>query len=133
MPETSDQYRPTVDSEDAYSLAPRSAKRVRRLRELQVQSSFYSDRERYQFMKEMLWDDRYEEEEIETDDGETAMRFEIPDPEINSLAFLDRVAELLFPRADFDEEMGNVDYEVVQEALADFTRRIGRKRSGLDV
>lgn len=133
MPETAQQYSPTVDSEERYSLAPRSAKRVRQLRELQVQSSFYSDRERYEFMKEMLWNDRYEEEEIEGEDGETMMRFEIPDPEINSLTFLDRVAELLFPRAEFDDEMGNVDYETVQEALADFTRRIGRKRSGLDV
>ena len=127
------QYSPCVDSEKEYSLAPRSAKNVRALRELQVDTTFYSDRERYEYMKEMLWLDDVEETKREREDGEEVMEFEIPDPEMNSLDFLDEVAQLLFPRAGFDDDMGNADYEVVQEALADFLSRTGRKHSGLDL
>jgi hypothetical protein len=131
MPETPPQYSPVVGSEQQYSLAPRSAKNVRALRELQVKTSFYSDRERYELMKEMLWTDRYEEKERETEEGTEIATFEIDDPELSSLDFLDRVAELLFPRAEFEADMSNVDYEVIQEALADFTRRFERQSGGL--
>lgn len=120
------QYSPCTDSDKTFSLAMRSAANVRTLRNLQVRTTFYSDRERYAYLKEMLWLDDVEEEEIE-EDGEKRVRFTIPDPDINSLDFLDEVAQLLFPRAPFTDTMSNVDYEVIQEALSDFLSRTGRK------
>lgn len=117
-------YRVLDDMDSEYRLAEAVPKTVRALRALQVKSTYYSDTERYHLLQEMLWTDDIEEEE--NNDG--TVTFEVPDPEISSLDFLEQAAALLFPSAPVEEHADHIVYRQVREALENFTSAFERPR-----
>jgi len=109
-----------------YPIADRSAAVFREFRELQVSSTYYSEEERYAFVTEMRWDEKWIESRNE--EKETVR---LKEATLGYDAFLVAASKLLFPSAPIDENADYIDFEVANSAIEDFTKRTGRKKSRL--
>lgn len=126
----------------AYPLAEPSAKRVRALRRLQVDTTYYTEAERIAFIEEMRWEDEWIESVryFDKDGNPTtkdakgdaeAVRWvrKVKEPGLDRFAFMDRATQLLFPTAPIAGNEDWIDYEQAEEALGFFCARFERKSS----
>jgi hypothetical protein len=112
-----------------YPLADRSARVVKALRKLQVDTTFYTIQERYNLIKEMMWDKEWVKSQEEKDANIT---FELVPASMNPIDFIEKVSVVLFPDAPVEENSDEIDHEVAIQALEDFTTRTDRKRQKLN-
>lgn len=115
-----------------HPLPEATARIVRALRALQVESSYYSDMERYGFIREMLWEADYVEGEERLKDAkgeEVGTRYLLKAATLSHYDFLDAVAALLFPTAPVAANKEHVDYGACEEALEAFEGKF-RRRNG---
>ena len=119
-----------TNSDSDFELASRSARTVKALRLLQIRSAYYSDKDRYGIIKEQCLTGWIKKEE----ETEGMVSFEIEAPELGADAFRDEVAKLLFPDADIENNLENIDYEIVEEGLQVFLNFIEpRHKQQIDI
>lgn len=107
-----------LDGQQPYPLAARTSRRVKKLRELQVSSAYYSERDRYGIAKEMCMDAWIVSETEDADNG--TVTFDMKAPEIGADEFRDKVAALLFPEAPVEDHADDINYDAVEDALEAF-------------